>query len=52
MGHSSNLKGLKAADFAYFGATWWPRARYDRLKILTFYTIWVSFWFYRIGVDS
>lgn len=42
MGHSSKLEALKAADFAYFGATWWPQARYDRLRIVTFLAIWVG----------
>ena len=42
MSHSSRLESLKAADFAYFGATWWPRARYERLRIVTFLAIWVG----------
>ena len=42
MSHSSKLETLKAADFAYFGATWWPRARYERLRIVTFLAIWVG----------
>lgn len=42
MSHSSKLKALKAADFGCFGATWWPRASYERLKITTFLSAWVS----------
>ena len=42
MGHSSKLEALKAADFGYFGATWWPRARYERLRIVTFLAAWVG----------
>lgn len=42
MSHNHKLEALKAADFAYFGATWWPQASYDRLKIVTFLSIWVG----------
>ena len=42
MSHSSKLDSLKAADFGYFGATWWPRARYERLKIVTLLAVWVG----------
>ena len=42
MSHSPKLEALKVADFAYFGATWWPRARYERLKIVTFLATWVG----------
>ena len=38
------VRTLKAADFAYFGATWWPRAPYSRLRILTFLAIWIFTW--------
>lgn len=38
------IKTLKAADFGYFGATWWPRATYERLRILTFLAVWVFTW--------
>ena len=43
MGHNPRLEALKAADFAHFGATWWPHASYDRLKVVTFLAVWVSF---------
>lgn len=42
MSHSPKLDSLKAADFGYFGATWWPRASYERLRIVTFLAAWVS----------
>lgn len=41
MGHSPLLKSLKAADFGLFGATWWPRASFERLRIVTFFATWV-----------
>lgn len=41
MGHSPLLKSLKAADFGLFGATWWPRASFERLRICTFLATWV-----------
>ncbi|KAL8861149.1 MAG: hypothetical protein Q9178_002365 [Gyalolechia marmorata] len=42
MSHNPKLETFKAADFAYFGATWWPHASYDRLKVVTFLAIWVE----------
>lgn len=42
MGHSAKLDALKTADFAYFGATWWPQATYDRLRIVTLLAVWAS----------
>ncbi|KAL9129096.1 MAG: hypothetical protein Q9217_002368 [Psora testacea] len=42
MGHSSKLKSLKEADFGLFGATWWPRAEYDGLRIVTFLAAWLD----------
>ncbi|KAL9008744.1 MAG: hypothetical protein Q9173_006159 [Seirophora scorigena] len=44
MGHNPKLEGFKAADFAYFGATWWPHASYDRLKVVTFLAVWLFAW--------
>lgn len=41
---SRKVHALKAADFAYFSATWWPRAHYSRLRILTFLAVWVFTW--------
>ena len=42
MSHSPKLEILKAADFEHFGATWWPRARYERLRTVTFLAVWVG----------
>lgn len=42
MSHNSKLEALKAADFAYFGATWCPQARYDRLRVVTLLAAWAS----------
>lgn len=42
MSHNSKLEALKAADFAYFGATWCPQGRYDRLKVFTLLATWVT----------
>ena len=33
---------MKAADAAWFGASWWPYADYQRLRIATFLSMWVS----------
>ncbi|KAF6228249.1 hypothetical protein HO133_007979 [Letharia lupina] len=44
MSHSPKLETLKAADFGYFGATWWPRATYERLRIVTFLAAWLFVW--------
>ncbi len=41
MGDSPLLKSLKAADFGFFGATWWPEADWERLKIATYLATWV-----------
>jgi hypothetical protein len=41
MGHSRLLKSLKAADFGLFGATWWPRASWERLRTVTYLATWV-----------
>ena len=32
---------LKAFDFALFGATWWPHASLERLRIVTYLVTWV-----------
>lgn len=32
---------MKAADAALFGASWWPYASYETLKIATYLSIWV-----------
>lgn len=36
------LKKAKAADFALFGATWWPEAEWERLEIATYLAVWVT----------
>lgn len=41
MGNSRSLKSLKAADFGLFGATWWPQASMERLRIVTYLATWV-----------
>ena len=42
--YSRKIRALKAADFGYFGATWWPRAPYSRLRVLTFLSTWIFCW--------
>ena len=32
---------MKAADFGLFGASWWPYASFEALKISTLLVIWV-----------
>ncbi|KAI9725876.1 MAG: hypothetical protein M1828_002505 [Chrysothrix sp. TS-e1954] len=44
MSHSGSLELLKISGFALFGATWWPRAEYHRLKIATYLAIWLFTW--------
>ena len=41
MPESPSLSSLKASDFALFGASWWPRAKFDRLKTVTYLATWV-----------
>lgn len=41
MGHCVKLTALKASDFGYFGATWWPCATFERLKVTTLLATWV-----------
>jgi hypothetical protein len=38
------LDGLLASDFALFGATLWPCASFDSLKIITYLVIWLFLW--------
>ena len=38
------LSGLKASDFAFFAATWWPHARYEELRVMLYLTIWLFTW--------
>ncbi|KAF1913064.1 isoprenoid synthase domain-containing protein [Ampelomyces quisqualis] len=38
------LSALRASDFAFFASTWWPRAHYDELRVLMFFTIWLFNW--------
>lgn len=49
MSHSPKLETLKAADFGYFGATWWPRAVYKRLRVVTLLAIWVGSFLHQVG---
>jgi hypothetical protein len=32
---------MRAADAALFGASWWPYASFETLKIATYLSIWV-----------
>lgn len=41
LGDSKLLEWLKDADFGLFGATWWPQASMERLRIVTYISIWV-----------
>jgi hypothetical protein len=38
------LKALKATDFAFFVATWWPKTEYEELKVLLYFVIWLFTW--------
>jgi hypothetical protein len=38
------LGALKASDFAFFAATWWPKARYEELRVMLYLTIWLFTW--------
>jgi hypothetical protein len=38
------LSALRASDFAFFAAAWWPKAQYEELKVLMFFTIWLFIW--------
>ncbi|RYP85752.1 hypothetical protein DL769_000926 [Monosporascus sp. CRB-8-3] len=37
-------KKLQAADFGLFTALWWPDARFEELKTLTYLVIWLFTW--------
>ncbi|KAI4182232.1 MAG: hypothetical protein L6R41_006112 [Letrouitia leprolyta] len=52
LSHNSKIKTLRAADFAYFGATWWPQAYYDRLKACTLLAAWLFAWDDEIDEDD
>lgn len=41
MKDSTKVESLKAADIGYWGATWWPQAKYERLRIATLFVAWV-----------
>jgi len=42
LSNSKSLESLKSADFGLFGATWWPNASLERLRIVTYLAVWVS----------
>ncbi|KAL8833601.1 MAG: hypothetical protein Q9170_004184 [Blastenia crenularia] len=42
LGDSKLLQPLRTADFGFFGATWWPEADWERLKIATYLATWVG----------
>ncbi|KAF2110741.1 isoprenoid synthase domain-containing protein [Lophiotrema nucula] len=46
------LAALQKADFGYFGATWWPHARFERLKIVTYLIIWLFIWDDEIDISD
>ncbi|OCL02397.1 hypothetical protein AOQ84DRAFT_304791 [Glonium stellatum] len=35
------LDALKASDFGYFGATRWPYAPFEKLRVVTYLAVWV-----------
>jgi hypothetical protein len=38
------LKALQRSDFGLFGATWWPCANFDELRICTYLAVWLFTW--------
>jgi hypothetical protein len=38
------LSALEASDFALFAATWWPKANYEELTVLLYFSIWLFIW--------
>jgi hypothetical protein len=38
------LKALQGSDFGLFGATWWPCAKFDKLRICTYLAVWLFTW--------
>ena len=38
------LQALKGSDFGLFGATWWPDAQFDKLRIVTYLAVWLFTW--------
>ncbi|MCJ1280709.1 hypothetical protein MMC26_000026 [Xylographa opegraphella] len=45
------LRKLKAGDYGLFGATWFPFASLERLRIVTFLCIWLFIWDDEIDSD-
>jgi hypothetical protein len=35
---------FQTSDFAFFAATWWPKAGYKELRVLLFLAIWLFTW--------
>ncbi|KAI4250167.1 MAG: hypothetical protein L6R40_000339 [Gallowayella cf. fulva] len=52
MAESPLLRALKAADFGLFGATWWPEADWERLKVVTLFATWLFCWDDQIDSDD
>lgn len=51
----ARLDKLKAADFSMFGSCWWPNAKLESLRIVTYLAIWVNLQFsqkYRLLIWS
>lgn len=40
----SKQKQLIAADFGLFASLWWPKASLEKLRMLTYLTIWIFTW--------
>lgn len=38
------LAKLQRGDYGLFGATWWPEASFERLRIATYLSIWLFIW--------
>ncbi|KAI2605765.1 terpenoid synthase [Hypoxylon fragiforme] len=43
-GNENRLRSTRACNFALFGASWWPFASYDALRICTCPFIWLFVW--------
>ena len=41
MQNAQTREALKASDFGLLGASWWPRARFNRLRVVTYFATWV-----------
>lgn len=46
------LNAFQASDLGLFGATWWPCAPFDRLRIVTYLATWLFVWDDEIDVSD